>query len=274
MENKIVFLDFGYFMFKAIHAFRMQQHNPNSFMAKTKPTDNAMKMMVACLKRLGLTPDDLIIVAVDKGKSWRRNIDTAYKANRKEQREKLESYEWWKERFKEFDELKILLGKATPFFVIEIDNLEADDIISYGVRYFTNNKCIIVSHDSDFEQLAYLENVRLFVPKDKLYKTVKNPHAILAKKIEKETVDNLVTPVISKEDFEKRKSIVDLSKLPDWVEQLIDDKLANLLIGKKFSMELLPLPIQNIFMDIYNSNVVVDENKRKRKRKKKGVDNK
>lgn len=265
MDNdiKIILVDFSYFMFRGIHCYRTHP--------EMKPTFTALSMLIASLKRLPLTPDDVIFLACDKGRSWRRSVDLNYKSNRKGQREKLEDKSWWDTRFKEFEELRQKLDISTPFHILEIDSLEADDIIAYSVRYFKDNQCIIVSPDSDFEQLAVFPNVKILSPISKKYKIIKNPEQTLIKKMEIERTDNLITPIVTEEDFEKRKLIVDLIHLPDFVEVLIGDKLLSVNYNKKFDLEQLPFTIiQDRFMGIYNSNKVIDETKIPRKRKKKG----
>jgi hypothetical protein len=262
-QNKVILVDLSYFMFRGIHCYRTHP--------EMKSTFTALSMLIASLKRLPLTPDDIIILACDKGRSWRKTIDSNYKSNRKSQREALEDKIWWDARFKEFEILRYILEEATPFHIIEIDTIEADDIIAYAVRYYKDKQCYIVSPDSDFEQLAMFPNVKIFSPISKKYKIIKNPQEVLAKKMEIERVDNLITPIVTEEDFHKRKLIVDLTTLPDFVEKLIDIRLSTLNYLKKFDLEKLPYTvIQNRFMGIYNSDKVIDENKPTRKPKKKG----
>ena len=119
--NKVVFLDWGVFVHRAIFA---SVHNPN-----IPATYTALNMMIACLKRIELTNEDLIILACDSPKgSWRRDIDSNYKANRREAREK--SNIDWKQHFSDFDEFIENLEIATPFRIIRIDRLEADDKVA------------------------------------------------------------------------------------------------------------------------------------------------
>ena len=193
--RKVVFIDFGIFQFRSIYAWRNNRAIP--------PTYTALNMIISSLKKIGVDPDDELIIAVDSEKgSWRKDFDSNYKADRKEKREQQTDIDWT-EIFNSFDELLDTLKYTSPFHIIKIDRMEADDIIAVGCRTFKDNECIIVSYDQDFEQLCALENVKLFSPIKKFkgknggYKQVKSPYAVLAKKIGKEASDNLINPILN-----------------------------------------------------------------------------
>jgi len=265
LNSKVIFLDWGIFMYRSIFCWERTRAVP--------PTYTAMSMVIACLKLIDLTPEDVIIIAVDSYKgSWRREVDSNYKANRKADRAKHLDIDW-DTQFRKFNELLENISSSTPFHVIVIDKLEADDIIAYGVRYFKDSECVIISTDSDYEQLVVFNNVKLFSPVSKKYKIVKDPHKILARKIVKETSDNLVTPITTQEQYEKRKKIVSLIQLPEEVEYKIKQALKKLDFKKDFKLEnLRSKSIKNRFMQIYNNDNIVtisDSFGKKRKRRKK-----
>lgn len=242
-------------MFRSIFCWERNRSVP--------PTYTTLSMLISCLKTIGCHPDDLIILALDSPKgSWRKEIDPAYKANRKESREKHDIN--WTEMFDMFKDLLLKLKLATPFVQVVIDKCEADDVISASVRYFKNNTVTIVSTDSDYEMLAEYSNVKLFSPKSKKYKEIKNPTAILAKKIQKETADNLVTKIVTDEDYKRREMIVNLLKLPLDIENKVIHELDNIKINQNYDITKLPfLTMRSRFMDIYNSNIKIEgvENK-------------
>jgi 5'-3' exonuclease len=210
--NRIILVDMSVFMFRAI--FGAAKNKDNQIPA----TYSCMSMMLSCLKELKATLDDIIIIAVDSPKgSWRKDHDSAYKGNRKAARDKFDID--WKHEFQAFQYLRDNLRDCTPFKVVEGDKLEADDIIAVATRYFAPKDCIIVSTDSDYEQLTCFPNVKCFSPVTKKFKIVKNPHTLLAKKIEKERADNLISPILTEADYLKRKMLVDLTKLPDSIEE-------------------------------------------------------
>lgn len=210
-HNRVLLVDYSVYMFRSIFG---SYKNKDS---KIPATYTCMSMMLSSLKELKANSDDLIIIACDSPKgSWRKDFDQAYKGGRKESRDKFDID--WKSEFEQFGQLKTNLMFNTPFKVLEGDKLEADDIIAVAVRYFAPTPCVIVSTDSDYEQLTCFPNVQCFSPVSKKYKIVKNPYKLLAKKIEKERTDNLISPILTEADYNKRKMLVDLTVLPDFVE--------------------------------------------------------
>ena len=213
---KYVFVDWGHIMFTSIFCSLKDPAIPCTY--------RAMSMMIAYLKYVGLDPDDIVVVAVDSAVgSWRKEIDPAYKANRKARRLKYDIN--WEKEFKRFRQLLDNLESTTPFHIIEIDRLEADDIISYGCRKFNTSPCVIISSDSDFQQLCRFDNIKIFSPMSKRYKHVLNPYKVLDKKIIREKSDNLISKIVTPEDYTRRETIVSLIKLPEHIEASIEEKL-------------------------------------------------
>jgi len=260
---KVIFIDYSVYVHRAICAWRV---SPTK---QIPATFTALSMIFGSLMRVGLSPDDLVIFAVDSHKgNWRKEIDPAYKANRKGKREKFEDIDWPKQ-FAEFDELIVNLEQSTPFYFISAEKMEADDIIAYGVRHFDDKECIIISTDSDFEQLLAFPNVKLFSPVAKKYKHVKNPYKILAKKINKETTDNLITPILTTADYEKRKTIVNLMELPSFVEEAVAESLS-LVQPKEYSIERLMFrTLIERYHKLFNSDKIVNPNAKKKSVRKK-----
>ena len=248
---KNIFLDFGVFMFRAIFA---SVNNPS-----VPATYTTMSMILSNLKHVGVHPDDRVIIAVDSSKgSWRKEIDSQYKANRKAQREKFPiDWHYW---FSEYKKLLYQINVSTPFFIVEAEKLEADDLISYGVRRFNSETCVIISSDSDYEQLVAFSNVKIFSPLSKKYKIVKNPHTILAKKIEKERTDNLISPILNQADYNKRLMLVNLLELPAEIDNKAKEQFDLIDENKQWDLALFPFnSIQGRFQDIYSDKYVVKE---------------
>lgn len=231
-------------MFTAIYGWARTRQIPATY--------TAISMLFSNLKHLELSPDDLIVVAIDSPKgSWRKEVDKEYKANRKELRKKSDiDWNYW---FTAFNDLLINLDRATPFILIKIDKLEADDIIAEGVKYFKDRECIIVSSDTDYEQLTSYSNVKIFSPKAKRFKEVSDPYKKIAEKINKEKTDNLVSPVLNLEDYKKRKSLVSLIDLPKDVTEKVDKELDKI---KDKDFDIRTLRFKKLiprFMEIYNA---------------------
>ena len=251
-KNKVILVDWGIFMFRSIFCWKNNRNVP--------PTYTTLSMLISCLKTIGCHPDDLIIIAIDSPLgSWRRDIDFQYKANRKANREKHKDINWT-EMFTMFKDLLIKLKEATPFIQIVIDKLEADDIIAASCRFYKDKDVIIVSGDSDYEMLAQYSNVKVFSPKAKKYKYIPNPTAILASKIKKETADNLISPLVTEEDYKRREMLVNLLKLPDNIEDQVINRLSNIEVNNNFNITCLPFgEMRRRFMDIYGEGLIKDE---------------
>ena len=105
--------------------------------------------------------------------------------------------------------LEKILEITTNWHFIAISHLEADDIMAVASRYYgeTNTPVVLVTSDSDMEQCWDYENVKIFSPKSKKWKVKPpkfNSNLFLAKKVEKERSDNLISPILTEEDYNNR----------------------------------------------------------------------
>ena len=91
-----------------------------------------------------------MVIACDSGNVWRRQTFPNYKAGRKENREKSEHD--WTMIFDILSKVKDEIKTFLPYKVIEVESVEADDIIAVLCRR-TNEKVLILSGDKDFIQL-------------------------------------------------------------------------------------------------------------------------
>lgn len=106
-----------------------------------------------------------------EGKSWRRSVFTEYKAARRSAQANIDtSTQEMNEIFEEVtNDFIRFLRKRTNCTVLQSVGLEADDLIAGWVQTHPNDTHIIISGDSDFEQLIS-ENVKLYNPiKKELY---------------------------------------------------------------------------------------------------------
>lgn len=277
-KSKVIFLDFGIFMHRAIFAWRNNKQMP--------PEYTCLNMMLSSLRRIGIEPQDEIIIACDKGRSWRRDVEKQYKANRKAFRDSYQDIDW-KEMYRKFDELLDKINEGTDWHIVKAQNLEADDWMAVGCRYYKDAEVILVTYDADMEQLCVYDNVKVFSPIIKhkggkgAYKVIKNPYKVLAKKIKKETADNLTNPILNAEDFEKRKMIVSLLELPEFVEIPIRERFEEIDANIKSEGDLEAIPFRTIrekIGNLYNDrNKIVSyqqcvekaEKKKRKKRKRK-----
>ena len=158
MNNKLICIDWGNIIHKAIFAFRNNSQCPATY--------TTLRMIIGYLKRIGTTLDDTIIAAEDYG-SWRKDIDKEYKAQRKAYRESKEDADWWAEMYKEFNEFAAKLDNCLPWHFLKIYKMEADDIASMAVRYIKAREKILISSDEDWQMLCVIPNVKVFSPYSK-----------------------------------------------------------------------------------------------------------
>lgn len=265
--NKVIFIDWNLFVHRAIYGCLAR--NELRF-----ATFMCARMIFACLKRIEIHKEDLIILAVDSPLgSWRKDVDSNYKANRKELRAKAGID--WSIQYAEFNALLENFEVSTSFHIVCLHRLEADDIISYGVRHFKDSECVVISSDTDYEQLVKFPNVKLFSPVTKKYKIItENPHVLIDKKIKKEKTDNLITPIKSLADYKKRDLLVNLLKLPEYVEEIIKIELDKLEENKIYDVELfrfgkLRYELENLFLNESKDVVTMLDSVKKKKKNKK-----
>jgi len=241
-------------------------------------TYHYMNTCLSVLKKIGVDKDDLVIVARDARMSWRKAFMPEYKAQRKAHRQSYKHINWKKE-FQKINELEqklqestnwhfILMEKALNFadlilssegeiFDVKIYRsfeydqefgIEADDIMAVATRTFLNKEVILVTIDEDLDQLCYQKNVKIFNPNLKFksqkgcYKTGQEPMKLLEKKIRLgDKSDNIIvdkkkdTPL----DVERRRLIINLLKLPEFIELKVARVLKD-LTKKEIDYDTLP----------------------------------
>jgi len=279
MNNKVIILDYGMFLHRAIFSWRNRKNIPMEY--------TLLSMIVSSLSKIGLEPYDIVIVAVDGRHSWRKDIEEEYKANRKAYRDSFDDINW-QDMYKKSDILLDKINKGTDWHIIKENGLEADDIMAVGCRYFNNKEIILCTFDSDLEQCFIYDNVKIFSPLKKAkgskgaYKVKPknfNVYKLISKKIEKEVSDNLVNPILNEEDYEKRKQCVSLIELPEIIENKIINIFDNLKEKEKIDINYIPfITIRKRINKLYNDKnkkidydycVKLETKRRKRKRRKK-----
>ncbi len=241
--QKIVCIDEGYIKHRAIFAFMACSEMPATF--------TFMSIIIACLKRIGVTLDDKIFMACDYGRSWRKLEDIEYKAQRKAGREEKQSPEWWDEVYKDFNEFYKEIEPVLNWNFVRANTLEADDWASMICRFYPDNECVLVSADRDWEMLALFPNTRIFSPVSKKYKLIKEPIKVLAEKIQGDKSDNLLVKPVTEAEFDVRKRIVNLLELPSHIETIMKEQLM-VIPNKSLYVNKLPYyTIQKRIKDLY-----------------------
>ena len=103
------------------------------------------------------------VVICLEGRSWRKDVDTNYKANRAVARAALSVKEQEEDRifWQAFDELKSFFESKSNCTVLQHPRCEADDFIARFIQTHPEDDHVIVSSDTDFYQLL-APNVKQF----------------------------------------------------------------------------------------------------------------
>ena len=98
-----------------------------------------------------------------EGRSWRKDFYTPYKAHRKlkQQEKSLREQEEDQIMFEAYVDLIRFLDEKTNVTLLQNPQAEADDMIALFIAAHPNDKHIIVSSDSDYQQLI-AENVTIY----------------------------------------------------------------------------------------------------------------
>jgi len=255
MKYKTIILDYSIFVHRAGYALRNGANLDIKY--------SIMMMILSCLKIIGVSQGDLIIVACDARNNWRKDYSDEYKSQRKGQRES--SGLNWQNIFNQATDLLDDIDIATNWNVISVDKTEADDVASVACRYkpFQDKEIVLVSYDEDWQMLWNYPHVKIFSqhPKSKKYKIKPdnfNVYQLMAKKIKKEVSDGLISPILTKEDRATREMLVNLISLPEFVEEPIKAALDKIDYTKDIRLDRLPgRKIPETFMDIYKLDKVV-----------------
>ena len=141
MKNRIFIIDGSSYLYRAFHAM------PPLSTSKGKPT-GAVKGVTNMLMNLKKDSEgsSIIVVFDAKGKTFRNDIYADYKANRPPMPDEL------REQLKPVKSI----CKAIGFPLIEIEGVEADDVIATISRMAKDAKykCVISSLDKDLMQLV------------------------------------------------------------------------------------------------------------------------
>jgi len=268
-------------------------------------------MIIGSLKRIGINKEDQIILAIDNTTSWRKFFYSSYKGQRKEYRDSHKFIDW-SFHYNLINKTIKQLEESTDWNIIWCPNLwngadlalteqgqelinesevdlektygtEADDVIAYSTKYYSDKEVIIISIDADLDQLCVRNNVKFFTLMTKYrggtgtYKVIDNGYKVLSHKIEKGDKSDNIIPGETDDNSElaqkQRELIIDLINLPSFVEEKLKPVFDNL---SNSQLILDKLPFQNSlakkYLDIYKKDKIItyeDSVKRLERKKKK-----
>ena len=205
-----------------------------------------------------------MVIACDSGNVWRRTIFPNYKAGRKANREKSEHD--WEYIFDLLSKVKNEIKQFLPYKVIEVESVEADDIIAVLCRR-TNEKVLILSGDKDFIQLhndrikqynpvlnkfvGQGENPSLYIREhilkgdrsdgipnvlsdDNVFIEGRRQRPLSKKKIE--AWCNEIVPTFNEEEqknYDRNRKLIDLSCLPKEIEDKINNEFNDVKVATR-----------------------------------------
>jgi len=205
-----------------------------------------------------------MVIACDSGNVWRRQAFPNYKAGRKANREKSEHD--WTMIFDLLSKVKNEIKQFLPYKVIEVESVEADDIIAVLCRR-TNEKVLILSGDKDFIQLhndrikqynpvlnkfvGQDENPSLYIREhilkgdrsdgipnvlsdDNVFIEGRRQRPLSKKKIE--AWCNEIVPTFNEEEqknYDRNKTLIDLNCIPKEFEDKINREFENFEVATR-----------------------------------------
>ena len=104
-----------------------------------------------------------MILCYDDKSYWRTQVFPFYKKNRKQERE-TSKYDW-DMVFSVLNKIRDEIRRNLPYYVIQVQGAEADDVIAALSRYnHIQDKILILSADKDFIQLHKYPTVKQYDP--------------------------------------------------------------------------------------------------------------
>lgn len=155
MDRMYLLVDAANMFFRARHVVRGED-------AETK-VGMAYHIMFNSIAKVWRDFKGSHVVICLEGRSWRKDVDTNYKANRAAARAALSPKEAEEDKmfWEAFDQLKAFFEEKTNCTVLRHERCEADDFIARFIQTHPDDNHVIVSSDSDFYQLL-ATNVRQY----------------------------------------------------------------------------------------------------------------
>lgn len=164
-----------------------------------------------------------MVICVDSGNSWRKQLFPHYKANRKKNRDESSNMDW-PEIFRILTMVREEIQENLPYKVIQIDTCEADDIIGtlamQTQEFGQHEPVMIVSSDKDFIQLQRFKNVKQFSPIQKKMVTDKSPLTYMWNHIMRGDAGDGVPNVLSADDTfvsDASQSPLRQTRIDEWI---------------------------------------------------------
>jgi hypothetical protein len=238
-------------------------------------------MILNCLRsyrqKFGKDYGELVICCDDKN-YWRKEIFPFYKAHRKKDRDASDLD--WSLIFTILNKIREELKTHFPYKVLQVDNVEADDIIAtlckhYGaemVMSSSHEKILIVSSDKDYKQLQKYVNVSQWSPTLKKMIVCSNPELYLLEHIIRGDAGDGVPNFLSDDDSiindEKSQKKIMTAKLNVWLTQNPEDFCTSETLKRNYhrnkamvDMTTIPEHIEKKIIDIFDGYDINERSK-------------
>ena len=167
-----------------------------------------------------------VVICVDGPDPWRRDIFEQYKAKRREGRDNDDKD--WESVFGLIHTIKEELRDNFPYKVVQLDKVEADDIIATIIKRthnkWFNEKYLIISGDKDFQQLQKYPNVYQYSPIQKKFIETDSPQEYIYEHILRgdtsDGIPNFLAPDDTFVNKIKQKPVAK-KKLAGWIDSLM-----------------------------------------------------
>ena len=167
-----------------------------------------------------------VVICVDGPDPWRRDIFEQYKAKRREGRDNDDKD--WESVFGLIHTIKEELRDNFPYKVVQLDKVEADDIIATIIKRthnkWFNEKYLIISGDKDFQQLQKYPNVYQYSPIQKKFIETDSPQEYIYEHILKGDTSDGIPNFLSPDDTfvnKIKQKPVSKKKLAGWIDSLM-----------------------------------------------------
>ena len=163
-----------------------------------------------------------VVICVDGPDPWRRDIFEQYKAKRREGRNNDDKD--WESVFGLIHTIKEEIRDNFPYKVVQLDKVEADDIIAIICKKNHDQKILIVSGDKDFQQLQKYPNVFQYSPIQKKFIETDSPQEYIYEHILRGDTSDGIPNFLSPDDtFVNRikQKPVAKKKLAGWIDSLM-----------------------------------------------------
>ena len=167
-----------------------------------------------------------VVICVDGPDPWRRDIFEQYKAKRREGRNNDDKD--WESVFGLIHTIKEELRDNFPYKVVQLDKVEADDIIATIIKRthnkWFNEKYLIISGDKDFQQLQKYPNVYQYSPIQKKFIETDSPQEYIYEHILRGDTSDGIPNFLSPDDTfvnKIKQKPVAKKKLAGWIDSLM-----------------------------------------------------